>query len=88
MTGADYERLGEQTAAYVEFDGNRAFMRMTAGHCAALTIVDGRFLCAVYALRPETCRTLLRDSEECAGEIVTKGDRPLIALRAKTRPAA
>ena len=86
MTGADHARLGEHTDAYVEFDGNRAFMRMTEGHCAALTIMDDRFLCAVYAQRPDTCRTLLRDSAECAGEMATKGERPLTALRAKPRP--
>ncbi len=86
MTGADHARLGDATDVYVEFDGNRAFMRMSEGHCAALTIVGGSFLCAVNAQRPETCRTLERNSAECAGEITTKGDRPLTALRAKPRP--
>ncbi len=83
VTGADYERLGEQAEVYADFDGNRAFMRMVSGRCAALRIVDERFVCAVYAKRPETCRSLLPDSPQCAGEILTKGERPLIALRLK-----
>lgn len=83
VTGADYARLGDHTDTYVAFDGNRAFMVMVEGHCAALRIDAGRFTCAVYEVRPETCRTLARDSSECAGEIFSKGDRPLVALRRK-----
>lgn len=83
VTGTDYERLGEHVDTLVNFDGHRAFMRMDSGHCAALQIAEGRFLCAVYEQRPETCRALERDSPQCAGEIATKGERPLIALRLK-----
>ena len=81
VTGDDHARLGDDAEAYVEFDGNRAFMRMERGHCAALRIEGERFLCAVYAARPDTCRDLARDSAECAGEIFSKGERPLVALR-------
>ena len=83
VTGTDYARLGDHTDTYVAFDGNRAFMVMTHGHCAALRMDAGRFTCAVYELRPETCRALARDSNECAGEIFSKADRPLLALRRK-----
>lgn len=83
VSGDDYARLGEHTDEYVAFDGNRAFMVMRDGHCAALRIDGERFLCAVYEWRPETCRTLARGSRECAGEIESKGERPLIALRHK-----
>ena len=83
MSGSDHARLGDHTDDYVAFDGNRAFMVMTEGHCAALRIDAGRFTCAVYEWRPETCRTLERGSRECAGEIDSKGERPLIALRRK-----
>ena len=81
VTGDDHARLGDDAETYAEFDGNRAFMRMESGHCAALRIEGGRFLCAVYAARPDTCRDLARDSAECAGEIFSKGERPLVALR-------
>lgn len=83
VTGDDYARLGDDAERCVVFDGNRAFMRMALGRCAALRIDGARFLCSVYESRPDTCRELARDSAECEGEIHTKGDRPLIALRLK-----
>ena len=83
VTGDDHARLGDDAEKYVVFDGYRAYMRMAFGRCAALLIENGRFLCAVYERRPDTCRNLARSSAECAGEIATKGDRPLIALRLK-----
>lgn len=85
VSGTDYARLGEHTDDYVAFDGHRAFMVMVEGHCSALRIDAGRFTCAVYAQRPETCRTLERGSPECAGEIHSKGERPLVALGKKAR---
>lgn len=88
VTGDDHARLGDDAAEYVVFDGNKAFMRMANGRCAALLIEDGRFLCGVYADRPDTCRDLARDSAACGGEIASKGERPLIALRLKTRQDA
>ena len=85
MSGSDYARLGDHVDEYVAFDGARAFMVMTHGHCAALRIDAGRFTCAVYEWRPETCRTLARNSRECEGELESKRERPLIALRRKER---
>jgi Fe-S-cluster containining protein len=57
-------------------------MKMTDGHCAALSIdaERGAYACTVYARRPETCRTLARGSGECRGELATKKDRPIEAL--------
>ncbi|HEX7602709.1 MAG TPA: zinc/iron-chelating domain-containing protein, partial [Polyangiaceae bacterium] len=55
------------------------------GRCAALVLEGGRFLCSVYVDRPDTCRDPARDGAACGGEIATKGDRPLIALRIKNR---
>lgn len=85
VRGDDYERLGDAADALVVFHGHRAYMRMQDGHCVALRIdpARGRFFCAVYELRPDTCRDLARGSPPCAGEIATKGDRPLLALRAR-----
>lgn len=87
--GSDYERLGERAAALTEFHGNQCFMTMTEGHCAALVLEadTGRFVCSVYALRPETCRTLERASPACRGELYAKGERPQVALAALRRGA-
>lgn len=83
VTGEDFGRLGDRAEALVEFIGNRAYMRMVDGHCAALRLerLEGRFLCTVYQSRPQVCRDLQRSSPECLGELAAKGDRPLVALR-------
>ena len=81
VTGDDHARLGEAADRLVVFSGNRAYMRMEGGRCAALAVEGERFVCTVYEARPETCRDLARGSPECLGEIATKGDRPLLALR-------
>lgn len=83
VTGDDHARLAERAERLVWFDGIRAFMRMVDGHCAALQIdhASGRFVCSVYAHRPQVCRDLARGSGECRGEREVKADRPLLALR-------
>ena len=86
VTGDDHARLGDDVERYVVFHGNKAFMRMAHGRCAALRLEEGRFLCGVYEGRPATCRDLARGSGACRGEIAAKGERPLIALR--SRPGA
>lgn len=69
VTGSDYSRLGAFVDAYVLFLGNRAYMRMTNGHCAALVLLGGgRFACQLYEVRPTICRGLQRGSPECDGE--------------------
>ena len=88
MTGDDHARLGDAAEASVVFRGNKAYMRMALGRCAALVLEEGRFLCGVYETRPATCRELARDGAACGGEIATKGERPLIALRLKNRQDA
>jgi uncharacterized protein len=85
VTGDDYERLGGAAEDLVHFIGNRAYMRLADGHCAALRIErQGRFVCTVYETRPGACRDLERESPQCAGELLTKSNRAtarLIALR-------
>lgn len=73
ITGADWSRLGAEAERLAHFVGNRAFMRMSGGHCAALEVrraEDGGrdFFCTIYAMRPEICRQLERGSPECLGE--------------------
>lgn len=81
VTGDDYARLSDHAEASTWFVGNRCYMRMAEGHCAALVVEpDGRFACSVYELRPECCRALARDSDACAGERAAKLDRPARAL--------
>jgi Fe-S-cluster containining protein len=82
VTGDDYARLGDDAPRLVVFVGNQAFMRIDRtgeiGRCAALIVdpVAGTFHCSVYERRPDVCRDLERGSPACAGERVTKNDRP------------
>ena len=82
VTGRDHARLAERAEELVWFDGNKAYMRMFDGHCAALRIEphSGRFVCDAYARRPQVCRDLARASGACLGELETKASRPLLAL--------
>jgi Fe-S-cluster containining protein len=82
VSGDDFERLGSQAEPLTAFVGNRAYMRMIDGHCAALRVdrAARRFVCTIYEARPEICRVLERGSPECLGEIATKGERPPRAL--------
>lgn len=69
VTGSDYSRMGASVDTYVHFLENRAYMRMTDGHCAALVVLGaGRYACQLYDTRPTICRELQRGSPECAGE--------------------
>jgi Fe-S-cluster containining protein len=90
VTGNDYERLGAVAEDLVHFVGNRAYMRLAHGHCAALRIeVRGRFVCTVYETRPDACRNLERGSPLCAGELLTKEGRAtarLVELLRKKTP--
>jgi Fe-S-cluster containining protein len=77
VTGPDWERLGPDAARLAHFIGNRAFMRMRAGHCAALEArraSDGgtEFRCSIYERRPEICRELGRGSPECLADLEAK----------------
>jgi uncharacterized protein len=82
VTGDDHARLGERADELVRFDGNRAYMRMTDGHCAALRIETSsrQFVCSAYETRPRICRDLARGSGACLGELATKHKRASLAL--------
>ncbi len=91
VSGADWERLGVEVDRLAHFIGNRAYLRMRDGHCAALdmrTAADGarEFFCTIYERRPQVCRDLARGSPECAGELSTKAER--VAERAATAALA
>jgi len=82
VTGDDWDRLGVDAERVAGFIGNRAYMRMSNGHCAALEVRadsarpdEREFFCTVYEKRPQVCRDLARGSPECAGELMSKADR-------------
>ncbi len=82
VDGDDHQRIGERADELTHFEGNRCYMRMHEGHCAALTI-DGesrRFVCSIYETRPDVCRDLARESAGCHAELHEKGARPPAAL--------
>ncbi len=86
VLGEDHARLGEAAERLSHFIGNQCFMRMEHGHCAALVVEAGMFVCSVYADRPGVCRTLRAGSAACEAELVLKGGRPeqtLSVLRAQ-----
>ena len=88
VTGYDWTQLGGEADRLAHFIGNRAFMRMSGGHCAALavrpTAADGKvFCCTIYDRRPEICRVLARGSPECLGELETKAERVANAVPAR-----
>lgn len=82
VTGDDHARLAERAEELVWFDGNRAYMRMTDGHCGALRIesASGRFVCSAYETRPAVCRDLASGSGACRAELETKAQRPVLTL--------
>jgi hypothetical protein len=83
VVGSDHARLGERASELSHFIGNRCYMKMTDGHCAALVleIATGRFVCSAYETRPEVCRDLGRASPQCRAEIHEKGERPPALLQ-------
>ena len=85
--GVDLDRMDDRAQALTHFIGNRCYMRIEDGHCAAL-IIDPearRFLCSIYEVRPDCCRVLERGHGTCLGELHEKADRPLLAVEALLR---
>lgn len=82
VTGDDYASIGARVEELTHFEGNRCYMNMHEGHCAALVIDPGagRFVCSIYEQRPSTCRDLARGSSACRGEIHEKGERPRLLV--------
>jgi len=81
--GIDYDRMDDDARAFTHFIGNRCYMQIDDDHCAALTIdTSGRFVCRIYSMRPDVCRSLERGSGACAGELSEKRERPLLAVEA------
>lgn len=81
VLGDDYTRLGDAAESLTNFIGNRAFMRMQEGHCAALEVRGEEHVCSIYERRPAVCRELDAGSPACLAEISLKGDRPAHTLK-------
>lgn len=79
VSGVDWDRLGEAAERYAHFIGNRAYMKVAGGHCAALVVTSdalgAHFHCQVYERRPEVCRALERGSPACEAERELKSAR-------------
>ena len=86
VEGSDHSRLADRADELTVFIGNRCYMKMQDGHCAALVIdvESRRFVCSVYESRPAVCRELERGSPACQGEIFGKGTRPAELLLSLT----
>jgi uncharacterized protein len=82
VDGGDHSRIGAEVDSLTHFAGNRCYMNMYEGHCAALTIEPGtrQFVCSIYETRPNVCRDLERASPTCQGEIHEKSERPLLLV--------
>lgn len=85
VTGEDWSRLGAEAERVAHFIGHRAYMRMTAGHCAALALRPApagtwEYFCTVYAQRPQVCRDLARGSPACEAEWEQKSARAAAAV--------
>lgn len=91
--GCDWDRMDERARAFTHFLGNRCYLRIEEGRCAALVVdVAGvpegkapRFLCSIYEARPDVCRSLERGGGACRSDRHAKSDRPLLAVEALLR---
>jgi Fe-S-cluster containining protein len=86
--GSDWDRMDDRARSFTVFGENRCYMRIEDGRCAALEVdaERGTFFCAIYAMRPETCRSFERGSGTCRADYFEKGDRVDVTIeRMRTR---
>lgn len=70
VTGDDHARLTpDEQARLTVWIGNRVFLRMQDGHCAALVAQSGDWACSIYERRPQLCRDLARGGPACEHEV-------------------
>jgi uncharacterized protein len=89
--GCDFDRMDDRAQAFTHFLGNRAYLRLDEGRCAALVIAVGpagpSFVCSIYEMRPDVCRSLERGSGACRSDRHEKAERPLLAVESLLRRA-
>lgn len=94
VSGADYARIGDGADEWVDFDGNKAHLKMVAGHCAALRIEQTRATTVAQAGAIEgggtrghfTCDIYPRRPETCRS--LERGSPECRAERAHKRSRA
>ncbi len=91
--GVDLDRMDDRARELTHFLGNRCYMRMEGGRCAALVIDPSAaggpsFTCAIYEMRSDVCRSLERGSGACRADRHEKAERPLLAVEALLRGRA
>jgi hypothetical protein len=74
--------MDDRAQSFTVFIGNRCFMRLEEGRCAALGVdlESGRFGCTIYEQRPDVCRSLERGTGACRAEYELKAGRPDVLL--------
>jgi uncharacterized protein len=66
VTAIDLCRMTPKTQGrYVQRVGERSYLKMVHGHCAALHARQGHYSCRIYAQRPQPCHTVEAGSREC-----------------------
>ena len=66
VIATDLARMNRQTRArYVHRVGERLYLRMLHGHCAALHARQGHYSCRIYSMRPQPCHVVEAGSREC-----------------------
>lgn len=82
VTGEDFSRLTvDEQERLTTWVGNRVFMRMQDGRCAALVVERGAWSCSIYERRPRLCRDLARGGPACEHEVATKLEEARRRLR-------
>ena len=66
VTAVDLCRMSPRGAGrYVAERGERRYLKMVHGRCAALHARQGHFSCRIYGMRPEPCQGVEAGSREC-----------------------
>ncbi len=74
VTGPDADRMSRGTRArMVVRHGERRYLRMLNGHCAALRARRGHYACRIYDERPTPCQRVEVGSRECLSARVRRG---------------
>jgi hypothetical protein len=70
----DLGRMSRQTRArLVVRRGERRYLKMLHGHCAALRARQGHYSCRIYGERPSPCHVVEAGSRECLAARARRG---------------
>lgn len=78
VTETDLLGMGRATRAkMVVRHGERRYLKMVNGHCAALRATPDYYSCRMYAERPAPCRSVEAGSRECHDARARRGVGPV-----------